>query len=75
MVIPKYLISPFGLRLTPFNLIFRFGIGTFFFLKTISSVLEEIREILFATSHVFSDLRSMLRRLTIFVFLVLFGGM
>ena len=74
MVIPKYIISPFGFRSIAFNLIFRLGIDTSFFLNTISSVLDEFRDILVVISQLLSDLRSMLRRLTIFLFLVLFGG-
>ena len=74
IVNPRYLISCFGISLTPFSFIFRLGIGTFFFLNTISSVLDEFRDILFAISQLFSDLRSRLRRLTMFAFLILLGG-
>ena len=50
-IIPTYLTSCFGLSLTPFSFILKFGIFERFPLNYIISVLVALSEILFASSQ------------------------
>ena len=74
IISPRYLISRLGIRFTPFSFIFKLGSGLFLFLNTISSVLEEFREILFAISQWFNAFKSIFSLLARFLFLTRLGG-